>query len=149
MSKNRISESPRKQALLMDGGLFHVPQSPEDKPYLVGGICGQCGYTCFPPTKVCPVCMQVGTMKVAPLSRSGKICTFAISRIGTSQHKAPYIQAYVDLPEGLRVFATIVNCPPTTDSVHIGMDVELVLGKVAEDEQHNEIIGYQFQPVTR
>ncbi len=147
MSKSQVVQSPKKQALLMNGSLFHVPQSPEDKPYLVGSRCDRCGYTGFPPTKVCPMCMQVGTMKDLPLSRSGKISTFAISMIGTSQHKAPYVQAYVDLPEGLRVFATIVNCPPTTDSVQVGMDVELVLGRVAEDEQQNDIIGYQFQPV--
>ncbi|MBI2318211.1 MAG: OB-fold domain-containing protein [Betaproteobacteria bacterium] len=131
----------------MNGGLFRVPQAPQDKPYLLGSRCGECGYTSFPATQVCPVCLKPRTMKDVPLSRRGKIHTFAISMIGTSQHKAPYVQAYVDLPEGPRVFAAIVNCPPTPEAVRAGMAVELVLGPVGEDEEHNEIIGYQFQPV--
>lgn len=148
MSNEKGGSADRKQALLMNGKLFQLPQSVGGKPYLIGSRCTACRYTSFPAKTVCPVCLEPNTMKELPLGRVGKIDTFAISRIGTVQHKAPYIQAFVDLPEGPRVFASIINCAPTEEAVRIGMEVELVIDEVGTDEDGKGIIGYQFQPVT-
>ena len=41
----------------------------------------------------------------------------------------------------------ISGCPPVEDCLHIGMEVELVIDKIREDEQGNEVIGYKFRPV--
>ena len=147
MPDEKTLDLNKKQVLLMNGTLFHLPKSPHEKPCLIGSKCMVCKYTAFPKREVCPVCLKRNTMKETSLSRVGKINTFAISRVGTLNHKAPYIQAYVDLPEGPRLFNTITDCDPTEESIRIGMDVELLIEKVAEDEEGNDIIGYKFRPL--
>jgi uncharacterized OB-fold protein len=41
----------------------------------------------------------------------------------------------------------MADCEPSEDALKIGMDVDLVIGKVREDAEGNEIISYQFRPV--
>jgi uncharacterized OB-fold protein len=60
---------------------------------------------------------------------------------------APYFQAYVDLPEGVTLFSLITGCEPKEEALQEGMEMELVLEKVGEDERGNELIGYKFRPV--
>jgi uncharacterized OB-fold protein len=56
----------------------------------------------------------------------------------------PYVIGYVDLPEGIRIFAPLKQREGRTFKV--GMDMELVVEKLwSEDE--NEVIGPKFQPV--
>lgn len=129
-------------------GLFYEPISPLEKPYLIGGKCNLCGYICFPKRPVCPICIREGTMKEIPLSNRGKINTFTISHVAPLGFKAPYIQAYVDLPEGPRVFSIIIGCKPSGDELTIGSEVELVIDKICEDDEGNEIIGYKFRPIS-
>lgn len=141
-----MSDKPnKKQILLMDGALFHLPGPPDKEPYLVGSKCSICGYVAFPKKEICPICLKRNTMQEIPLSRVGKINTFAISHMGTLHHQAPYVQAYVDLPEGPRVFSMIIDTEPTEEAVKIGMEVELVIDKVSEDEEGNDVIGYKFR----
>ena len=42
----------------------------------------------------------------------------------------PYVLAMVDLEEGIRMMTKIVRCDP--ESVHIGMDVEVVFEDITE-----------------
>ena len=43
----------------------------------------------------------------------------------------PYVMAYVDLDEGLKMLTNIVDCPP--DQVKIGMPVEVVYEDVTPE----------------
>ena len=128
-------------------GLFYQPTSPDEKPYLVGSRCTVCGYVSFPKRPVCPMCIKEGTMKEVALSTRGKINTFTISRVTSGGFQAPYIQAYVDLPEGSRVFTLITGCEPSEGALEMGTEVEMVIDKICEDEDGNELIGYKFRPV--
>lgn len=79
-----------------------------DPPALLAGRCGDCGARHFPARSLCPEC-QGTTIALAALSGQGTLYTFTIVRatppgyIGT----APYALGIVELPEGLRVTATI------------------------------------------
>lgn len=130
-------------------GLFHEATSPEDKSYLIGSRCRQCGRTFFPKQNVCCFCMclEDEAMEEVPLSTRGKIDTFSVVNVAPMGFEAPYIQAFVDLPEGPRVFALITGCDPSENAIGEGDEVELVIEKVAEDESGNELIGYKFRPV--
>ena len=127
-------------------GLFYQPSSPGEKPHLIGSKCSACGYVSFPKRLVCPMCLKQGTMNEVALSTRGKINTFSISRVAPVGFEAPYIQAYVDLPEGPRIFSLITGCEPSEDALEIGTEVELVIDKICEDEEGNELIGYKFRP---
>ncbi|OHE24617.1 MAG: hypothetical protein A3J94_09030 [Syntrophus sp. RIFOXYC2_FULL_54_9] len=59
----------------------------------------------------------------------------------------PYAIGYVELPEGVRV-ETLFS---TSDfeQLRIGLDVELVIERLHEDEEGNEVLTYKFRPVVR
>jgi uncharacterized OB-fold protein len=83
-------------------------------------------------------------MQETALSRRGVIETFTVSYVAPPGFKAPYLQAYVRLPEGPRVFSILAA---QEGEVDMGTEVELVIEKLAEDEQGNDLIGYKFRPV--
>ncbi len=86
-------------------------------------------------------------MEEVPLSRRGTIDTFTVVHVAPTGFKAPYIQAYVDLPEGPRIFSLITGCDPLGTDLRDGAEVELVIEKIREDEKGNDLIGYKFRPV--
>lgn len=137
----------RKMQRPIKEGLFALSGSPADKPQLIGARCSECGYVSFPKRPICPFCLKQGTMGEVSLSPKGTINTFTISRVAPARFKAPYIQAYVDLPEGPRVFSMIAECDPSEQALEIGTEVELVIGKVCEDEDGTELVGYMFRPL--
>lgn len=128
-------------------GLFHEKSSPEGRSYLIGSRCKECGRVYFPKRFVCPVCMGGESIEETALSTRGRIDTFSVVHVAPVGFKAPYIQAFVDLPEGPRVFTLITGCEPLRNELQEGEEVELVITKVAEDEKGNDLIGYQFRPV--
>jgi uncharacterized OB-fold protein len=145
--KTGVEESRKTKRRPIKEGLFHEPDSPNGKPYLIGSQCSSCGYVSFPKRPICPMCLEDGTMNEIPLSRKGKINTFTISRVAPLGFKAPYIQAFVDLPEGPRVFSLITGCEASESAMDIGSEVELVIEKICVDEEGGELIGYKFRPV--
>ena len=52
--------------------------------------------------------------------------------------------AKVELPEGPLVTTVITGCDP--EKVSIGMEVDLQIEKVKEDEAGNEVMAYVFKP---
>ncbi|RLF49691.1 MAG: transcriptional regulator [Thermoplasmata archaeon] len=116
---------------------------------LVGTKCKVCGKVYFPPRDVCPVCHRksLGSMERVKLSGSGKIYSYTV--IHTPQKdfemQTPYVMAIVELDEGPRVTAQIVDCDPS--EVHIGMRVRAVLRRIGEDGEGGIIYyGYKFVP---
>jgi uncharacterized OB-fold protein len=49
------------------------------------------------------------------------------------------------LPEGVRVLSPLAGCD--LDKVKVGMEMELVVGKLFVNEKGEEVISYAFQPV--
>ncbi len=86
-------------------------------------------------------------MEEVELSQRGKIDTFSVLHIGAPGFAVPYIVAYVVLPEGPRIFSMVSGCEPSEKSLEIGAEVELIVDKLRDDEQDNEVMGYKFRPV--
>jgi uncharacterized OB-fold protein len=51
----------------------------------------------------------------------------------------------IELAEGLRVTAVLDEGDP--DKLCVGMPMELVITRLFEDEQGNEVLGYKFRPI--
>jgi uncharacterized OB-fold protein len=128
-------------------GILHEGTSSEDKSYLIGSRCRECSRVFFPKRHACGLCMKDDAMEEVRLSTRGKIDTFSVVHVAPTGFKAPYIQAFVDLPEGPRIFSIITECELTEEGIAEGQEVELVIDKIAEDEKGNELIGYKFRPV--
>ena len=148
MAKQSNNESATtKNQIPVQEDLFYQPQSPEEKPYLIGSKCTICGYISFPKLMVCPRCVKKDTMKEVHLSGKGKIDTFSTCYAALPGFQAPSIQGYIILEEGARIWSLITGTEPSDEALKFGMDVELVIAKVREDADGNEIMSYQFRPV--
>jgi len=138
-----------KKHIPIEEGLFYVPSTEDDKPYLIGAKCKDCGLATFPKTPVCPRCMKKDTMEEAHLRGKGKLDTFSIVQAALPGFQAPSIQAYINLEEGPRIWSLVTGCEPSEEALKIGMDMELVIAKVREDPEGTELISYQFKPVEK
>jgi uncharacterized OB-fold protein len=105
-------------------GLFET-----DPPRLLGTRCGDCGCVSFPARDFCPRCHADGPHPRVPLSRQGRIFSYTVVRQAPAGWKTPYVLAYVDLPEEVRVLAQVHAAP---DQVRLGQAVHLVLHEMVD-----------------
>lgn len=141
MDKSR-SES---KVVPLKPGLFHLPASPDEKGYLIGSKCRNCGHYFWPRRYVCLNCGK-GDQEEVPLSTRGKIWSYCISRMTPAESfiVAPYIVAQVHLLEKV-IVKTIVEGDP--DTVKVGMDVEFATRKVTQDPDGNDVVAFVFKTV--
>lgn len=130
-------------------GLFHISDSPEEEPYLIGGECTQCGWVSFPWRETCLSCMKNSVMKKVPLRGRGILDSYAVVWQAAPGFEVPYIQAWVKLSEGPKVFTTVVGCEPKEGVLHIGQEMEMVIEKIREDKDGNEIVAWKFKPIVK
>jgi len=135
-----------KKRIPVEEGLFVEAVSDDDKPFLIGNKCKECGLTAFPKTPVCPKCMKQDTMEETKFEGKGTLDSFSIVQAALPGFKAPSIQAYINLENGPKIWSLVTGCEPTEDSLELGMDMEMVIDKVREDSEGNELISYQFKP---
>jgi hypothetical protein len=114
---------------------------------LIGTHCSNCGTYYFPPRLVCPECRRKGKLEKYKYKGLGKIHTFSIVRQAPENFKrqVPYVVAQVQLDEGPRLTAQIVNIDP--EDVRIGMRVRVCFRKITEYGEGGIIVyGYKFEP---
>jgi uncharacterized OB-fold protein len=110
---------------------------------LLANKCKSCGQAFFPKAVFCLTCLN-DEMEELRLSRRGRLYTYTIGRLPSMHFVPPYAIGYVDMPEGVRIFAPLNM---TEDKpLRIGMDMEVVIETLWQ-EGDNEIIGYRFKPV--
>jgi uncharacterized protein len=92
--------------------------------------CRGCGALRYYPRALCPSCLS-DRIEWVRASGKGTVYTFTV----TYQNQAPgfrdalpYVMAYVELDEGVRMLTNIVGCAPA--EVRIGMPVEVVFEDV-------------------
>jgi len=88
--------------------------------------CDSCGEHFWYPRAICPWCHStaVGWTQSSGL---GTVYTFTVVRRGLNHYKdaTPYVVAYVEVPEGIRMLTNVVGCP--VDDGAIGMPVRVGL----------------------
>jgi uncharacterized OB-fold protein len=117
-------------------------------PCLLGSKCGACGIVVFPKMPVCPSCLRNGTMTEVEIGRTGRLYSHTIARVAPKGFKAPLFQAFVDLPEGPRIFALISSaCPVEPGVLEDGMEMRLVIEPLADTPEKGEVLSYKYVPV--
>jgi len=117
---------------------------------LQGNKCETCGTHYFPPRLVCPKCRRKGKLEPFTFKGLGTIYTFAVVHQAPEDFKRqmPYVIAQVDLDEGARLTAQIVNVDK--EDVKIGMRVRVCFRRIKEFGPGGIIVyGYKFEPTMR
>jgi uncharacterized OB-fold protein len=118
--------------------IFTSPEEGEP-PQLVGSRCPTCGDTRFPARQLCPIDLS----RADEYRFQGTGVIYEVVRVSLAPvgFVAPYWAGYVDLDEGVRVFAQVVAsangvAPASGDSVSLTVDAvrvddgEPVLGPI-------------------
>ena len=131
----------------MSGQQIYMEESIErsgDRIRLVGARCTSCGSVFFPARKRCTHCFSHELERHA-LSPTGKIYSFSVVHAASPAFNPPYVVAYVDFPENVRVFGKLEIPPEKFGEVKIGDTVEATLG-VIRRENNEDVYGYKFLP---
>lgn len=102
--------------------------------------CRRCGTWQYWPRPVCMRCIS-RDLEWKEAAGRGVVYSFTITRLPAEGFEGlePYVLASVDLPEGTRMMARLLNCP--IDRVRIGLPVRVVWEKLSD-----EISLPQFEP---
>ena len=103
--------------------------------------CRECGDLRFHPRALCTSCLSPRTEWIR-CKGAGKIYTFTLTnqnQAGGFRDALPYVMAWVEIDEGLKMLTNIVDCPP--EQVKIGMPVEAVF-----DDVTPEVTLVKFRP---
>lgn len=143
------SEATKKQVPIKEGFLTQ-PLWPLEGVRLMASRCARCGETFLGKRTACENC-QSHALEDVVLNRRGKLHSFTVNRhrppgdyVGPDPY-VPMAVGLVELPEGLRIISPLTDCD--VDALKVDMDVELVIEKLCEDEEGNEVITYRFRPV--
>nr|MDO8135488.1 OB-fold domain-containing protein [Candidatus Njordarchaeum guaymaensis] len=137
-----MSEEEFGEAKEFVDGAFTKPLSKGSA--LIGCKCKTCGKVFFPRKKLCTSCLTWDNMEDTALSRRAKIFAWTVSHM---YGLTPLPTGYVDLPEGVRLFAQFTDCEPPEEKLKLGMEVEMVVQKMSDIFGVREFIGYKFKPV--
>lgn len=121
-----------------------VVREPNGAAHLVGSECGDCHARVFPPVPVCPQCMSENMAPLA-LSKRGTLYSWSVVHAAPRGWTLPFVAGYVDLPEGVRVFAHIVGGDPK--ALRFDMAVEVTIAVLGTDDQGHPVESYAFRPV--
>jgi len=121
-----------------------VRAGADGAPVLVGSVCAGCGTRVFPPVPVCPECMS-DDMAPRELPRQGKLYSWSVVHVAPKRWTVPYIAGYVDLDEGVRVFAHIVDAEPA--ALEMDMEVALRVATLGAEQDGTARRSYAFAPV--
>ena len=95
--------------------------------------CKNCGTVFYYPRGFCPEDLSAD-FEWVKCSGRGKVYTYTVTRQNQSsgfRDKVPYVMAYVELEEGIRMLTNIVDCDPK--DVAVGMSVEVTFEDVTPD----------------
>ena len=135
-----------KKFVLLQPGMHDMPDSINDKPRLYAQKCSNCGETFSSLSRV--YCANCGkeTLERMLLSTSGTIYTYTVVHqpLRGSLMVPPYVIAQISMPEGVTVQTIMTDIEP--DKVKIGMQVEICLRQVEENDDGEAVVNYFFRP---
>jgi len=110
-----------------------------DESCLIGGRCKKCGVYSFPATEFCLECLS-DEIEAVPLSSTGTLYSYTITRMNVGHFKAPHLLGMIDLPEGVRVVAPLKD----DEEYQVGDEVKLIVTALWTEDDGTEVIGYRF-----
>ena len=138
-----------KKRIPIKDRLWATPHISGEKPQLIGSQCNKCGEFFFPLKEngLCSNC-QSTDMREVKLSSRGKIYSYSVIMQRPPVYykgEVPYAIGFVELPEGVRVETLFTGC--NLEDLKVGVEAEMLIERLHEDEEGNEIITYKFKPV--
>jgi len=131
----------------IEPGFFTIPEEPSEPPRLLGSRCQSCAEQFFPRRVVCAKCLHVGTDDVE-LGPRGTLYTWTYVHLPLFGSKRADAGGYgvgqVQLPEGPRVQAVLSG---SEDAFEIGMEMELELEVLRENNEGQEVVIHRFRPL--
>lgn len=127
-------------------------QSEGGLPQLIGSKCEVCGELFFPKKEKgwCIHCQNKSLIDVT-LSREGKIASFSVvmQQPGGDFYEGPVPFSYgcLDLLEGIRI-ETLFSTDDFGE-LAVGKTAELVIEKLCDDKEGNEVITFKFKPIKK
>ena len=126
---------------------------PSEEPRLIGSKCKTCGTVSFPKSPVCrnPKCKNKRDVGEVLLTRRGELMSFTLvcypppPPYVSPKPFVPFIVGEVEFPEGIAIIGQISGCK--YEDLRIGMEVEMVVDKLFEDDGGNEVVGWKFRPI--
>jgi uncharacterized OB-fold protein len=86
-------------------------------------------------------------MEEVEIGRTGKLYSHTISYFAPKGFTAPSFQAFVDLPEGPRIFSLVGSKYPVERGVlEDGMEMRLVVEPLAATPENKDLLTYKFVP---
>ena len=112
-------------------------------PRLIASECRACHHRLFPTAAVCPNCMSED-MAPLPLSREGKVYSFTVLRQSPPGFDNPSVIAYIDMPEGVRIFTHLDMAPEEA-----ACEKPVVLKQVEPkmDRYGRKVLRFKFAPI--
>jgi len=129
-------------------GLYVIPGTTGEKPYLIGSKCTACGELFFPKKEkgFCTHCQRKALQNVK-LGREGVIQGFTVVSQppagGFYKGQVPYAYGFVDLFDGVRVWTQFAG---NFAALETGKKAELVIEQICKDEKGDEVFTYMFKP---
>lgn len=142
--KNETGKIKRKIQIKED--FWVTTYNRDEEPELIASRCHFCEEIYFPRRKkgICIHCEQRGLEDIR-LRGKGKIASFTVVEQapagGFYKGPVPYAYGKVHLLEGVALRTLFTG---NLDELEVGMDVEMVIEKLYDDEEGNEIITYKF-----
>jgi benzoylsuccinyl-CoA thiolase BbsA subunit len=130
-TETRVEYFPPSKPWRLDG----------DELHLVGMVCTQCGTKAFPLREVCSSC---GSEKVEPceLSAGGTLYSFSEVHAAPKGFAVPYVVAYVDLDDGVRLFGQVEG---PGSKLALDQKVTVVLGPIRTRNDGTQVMSYKFR----
>ena len=135
--------SNEKKQLPLKPNLFVIPDDPNEKPYLEGTRCTECGTHMRYKRWNCPDCGSESLVTV-PLSGRGKLNTYSIiyKQLPGALVTVPYAIGVLEMEEGIFLRSVIDK---DFDNLEVGMPLEIYFDVMAEDKEGNELLAYKFR----
>ena len=95
-------------------------ETPEVR--LVANKCRECGQIFFPKARTCLNCFSEDIEDLL-LSPRGELYSYTIGRMPSLHFRPPYGLGYIDMPEGVRIFAPLKVDESEYGKLKIGMEM--------------------------
>lgn len=136
-----------KKQVPIEAGYFTIPEKAGGPPKLLGSRCKACGERFFPRRLVCAKCLSRDVENIE-LSGKGKLYTYThvhVPMFGAQRTDlSKYCVGQVDLPEGVRIQTILMGDPA---KLEIGMEMEIGLETLRQDDEGNDVVIYRFRPL--
>lgn len=113
-------------------------------PFLVGKKCCECGYIQFPQKNFCEKCLSREVEDIC-IGQRGTLFSFTTTYGKSARIEPPFSTGYIQLPEGVRVFAPLRT--EESKNLKIGAEMELEIADLWE-EDGLIITGYRYRLAT-